>query len=31
VLPAFPEPKRGKGHWDYLLDEMKWMAAEFTK
>ena len=25
-----PEPKRGKCHWDFLLEEMKWMAAEFT-
>lgn len=31
VLPPFPEPKRGKLHWDCLLEEMKWMATEFTR
>lgn len=31
VLPPFPEPKRGKLHRDYLLEEMKWMAIEFTR
>ena len=31
VLPPFPEPKRGKLHWDYLLEEMKWMSAEFAR
>merc|ERR1711994_1237101 len=26
-----PEPPRNKVHWDYLLDEMKWMANDFKK
>lgn len=30
-LPAFPEPKRGKVHWDHVLEEMNWMAKEFSK
>ena len=30
-LPAFPEPKRGKTHWDHVLEEMNWMAKEFFK
>ncbi|QDZ22258.1 P-loop-containing nucleoside triphosphate hydrolase [Chloropicon primus] len=30
-LPAFPEPKRTKAHWDYLMDEMVWLAKEFQK
>jgi len=30
-LPAFPEPKRGKTHWDHVLEEMNWMAKEFSK
>ncbi|KAL0041297.1 hypothetical protein WJX77_011458 [Trebouxia sp. C0004] len=30
-LPAFPEPKRGKAHWDHVLEEMNWMAKEFSK
>lgn len=25
------EPKRPKVHWDYLLDEMSWLAKEFQK
>ncbi|OAF63785.1 hypothetical protein A3Q56_08509, partial [Intoshia linei] len=28
-LPKLVEPKRIKTHWDYLLDEMKWMATDF--
>jgi HSA len=31
ALPAFPEPKRGKAHWDFVLEEMAWMAKEFVK
>ena len=31
VLPVLLEPKRGKVHWDFLLEEMKWMATEFAK
>lgn len=30
VAPA-PEPKPGKAHWDFLLEEMKWMANEFNQ
>ncbi|KAA6418788.1 MAG: helicase SWR1 [Trebouxia sp. A1-2] len=30
-LPVFPEPKRGKAHWDHVLEEMNWMAKEFSK
>ena len=30
-LPAFPEPKRSKAHWDHVLEEMNWMAKEFSK
>ena len=30
-LPAFPEPKRAKVHWDHVLEEMNWMAKEFAK
>ena len=30
-LPAYPEPKRNKAHWDYLMDEMCWLAKEFQK
>ncbi len=30
-LPVFPEPKRTKSHWDFLLEEMEWMAKEFSR
>ncbi|WPT11241.1 Protein PHOTOPERIOD-INDEPENDENT EARLY FLOWERING 1 [Picochlorum sp. SENEW3] len=30
-LPAAPEPKRGKTHWDNMLQEMSWLAKEFQK
>lgn len=30
-LPAAPEPKRAKAHWDFLLEEMAWLAKEFQK
>ena len=30
LVPA-PEPKRGKVHWDFLLEEMQWMAKEFAR
>jgi hypothetical protein len=26
-----PEPPRGKAHWDYLLEEMAWMAHDFAE
>ena len=28
-LPKCVEPSRAKSHWDYLLDEMTWMAVDF--
>ncbi len=30
-VPAAPEPKRNRTHWDYVLEEMKWMSTEFGK
>ena len=30
-LPKVQEPPRNKGHWDYLLEEMQWLAADFTQ
>lgn len=30
-LPTYPEPKRTKVHWDFLLEEMEWMAKEFSR
>ena len=29
-LPKVQEPPRNKGHWDYLLEEMHWLAADFV-
>ena len=31
ALAHYPEPKRGKVHWDFLLEEMQWMAKEFAR
>ncbi|KAK3083777.1 hypothetical protein FSP39_003020, partial [Pinctada imbricata] len=28
-LPKVQEPPRNKSHWDYLLEEMQWLAADF--
>lgn len=28
-LPKLQEPPRPKTHWDYLLEEMKWLSADF--
>ncbi|KAL3661176.1 hypothetical protein V7S43_013785 [Phytophthora oleae] len=28
-LPRLLTPARGKSHWDFLLEEMKWMATDF--
>ncbi|CAI2349451.1 unnamed protein product [Caenorhabditis sp. 36 PRJEB53466] len=28
-LPKCMEPERNKTHWDYLLEEVKWMATDF--
>ncbi|XP_063310444.1 E1A-binding protein p400-like isoform X1 [Pelobates fuscus] len=30
-LPKLQEPCRPKSHWDYLLEEMQWMAADFAQ
>ncbi|RLN72308.1 hypothetical protein BBJ28_00017962 [Nothophytophthora sp. Chile5] len=30
-LPRLPTPMRGKSHWDFLLEEMKWMATDFAQ
>ncbi len=30
-LPPSAEPKRGKAHWDHVLEEMAWMAKEFQR
>lgn len=30
-LPRVRTPARGKAHWDFLLEEMKWMAADFSQ
>lgn len=30
-LPKVQEPTRGKAHWDYLLEEMQWLAADFAQ
>ena len=29
-LTKCPEPKKRKTHWDYLLDEMRWLAEDFA-
>lgn len=28
-MKPFAEPARRKVHWDYVLEEMKWMANDF--
>lgn len=30
-LPKVAEPARPKSHWDYLLEEMVWLAADFAQ
>ncbi|CAI5445102.1 unnamed protein product [Caenorhabditis angaria] len=30
-LPKCVEPERNKTHWDYVLEEVKWMAVDFHK
>lgn len=30
-LPKVQEPPRAKAHWDYLLEEMKWMSNDFAQ
>lgn len=30
-LPKAPEPPRAKSHWDYLLEEMAWLAKDMEK
>lgn len=29
-LPKLAEPQRIKSHWDFLLEEMQWLAADFA-
>lgn len=29
--PNFQEAPRPKSHWDYLLEEMQWMATDFAQ
>lgn len=29
-LPKVKEPERTKTHWDYLLEEMQWLAVDFS-
>lgn len=30
-LPKVQESSRNKAHWDYLLEEMQWLAADFAQ
>uniref|UniRef100_T1JC71 Helicase domino n=1 Tax=Strigamia maritima TaxID=126957 RepID=T1JC71_STRMM len=30
-LPKVQEPPRSKAHWDYLLEEMVWLASDFAQ
>lgn len=30
-LPKLQEASRPKSHWDYVLEEMQWMAADFAQ
>jgi len=30
-LPCFPEPSPSKAHWQYLLEEMSWLANDFVR
>lgn len=30
-LPKVAEPARAKSHWDYLLEEMVWLAGDFSQ
>lgn len=30
-LPKLQEPPRPKTHWDYLLEEMRWLASDFDQ
>ena len=30
-LPKVQEPTRHRAQWDYLLDEMQWMAVDFAQ
>ncbi|GLH07367.1 Uncharacterized protein GBIM_12836 [Gryllus bimaculatus] len=30
-LPKVQEPPRAKAHWDYLVEEMVWLAADFAQ
>ncbi len=30
-LPKVQEPGRNKSHWDYVLEEMAWLATDFAQ
>jgi len=30
-LPKAAEPPHGKSHWDYVLEEMQWLASDFAQ
>lgn len=30
-MKKYPPPPRKKVHWDYLLEEMNWLAIDFTQ
>jgi len=30
-LPKATEPPHGKAHWDYVLEEMQWLANDFAQ
>jgi len=30
-LPKAVEPPHGKAHWDYVLEEMQWLANDFAQ
>lgn len=30
-LPKVQEPPRAKAHWDYLIEEMIWLATDFAQ
>ena len=30
-LPKVQEPPRSKAHWDYVLEELEWLSADFAQ
>lgn len=30
-LPKVQEPPRAKAHWDYVLEELGWLATDFAQ